>query len=305
MTTRRESRTSEASLWNSTELTVPARRNPRTKVPSAFSSILPELPPAAHAQVIQLRLPGWNDYERGTPNPIIRSALFAAVQGKSRRYLDQEQIFSSRDITVKYTGQQLTQSDLDVWETLVHLARNQPLGKTCEFSAHSLLKALGRHTGKSQHTWLHGTIVRLVACAVEITHRHLTYGGALLFSFKKHEDTGAYLIRLNPDLIKLFSDNTWTKLDWEQRKKLIKKPLAQALHAYYSSHAKPFPVKVESLRRLTASNIKQLRHFRETLRAALAELANPEVGFLASFRVDESDLVHVERSPNNVALRAP
>jgi hypothetical protein len=264
--------------------------------------MLPPLPPQPLARVIQLRLPGWNDFERGTPNPIIRSALFAAVHGKSRRYLEQEQVFSSRDIVVKYTGQQLTQSDLDVWETLVHLARNQPLGHTCEFSAHSLLKALGRHTGKSQHTWLHGTIVRLVACAVEITQRDLTYGGALLYSFKKDESTGAYLIQLNPDLIKLFSDNTWTKLDWEQRQKLLKKPLAQALHAYYSSHAKPFPVKVDSLRRLTGSNIKELRHFRATLHAALTELADPQVGFLVAFRIDENDLVHVERAP--AALRA-
>ena len=35
---------------------------------------------------------------------------------------------SQDGITIKYTGEQLNQSDLDVWETIVNLARDQPLG---------------------------------------------------------------------------------------------------------------------------------------------------------------------------------
>ena len=70
-----------------------------------------------------IQLPLWFEPERGTPNSFLRSALFAAIQGQSRQFLKEVTLASSRDITVKYTGEQLNQDDLTVWENLVHLAR--------------------------------------------------------------------------------------------------------------------------------------------------------------------------------------
>src|SRR6202044_3095584 len=95
------------------------------------------------------------EQKRGTPNSFLRSSLFAAVQGKDRRFMKEEVLASQNGITVKFTGEQLNQSDLDVWETLVHLARQHPLGHVRSFTAHGLLKALGLHTGNKDHKWLH------------------------------------------------------------------------------------------------------------------------------------------------------
>lgn len=241
-----------------------------------------------------IQLPLWHEPKRGTPNAFLRSALFAATHGNSRRQMKQEVVASLQDISVKYTGEQLIQSDLDVWEALVHEARTQPLGHICQFSAHSLLKDLGRSTGNSQHVWLKDVVVRLTACVVEITHQGKTYGGPLLQSFTKDEATGAYRIQLNPELIKLFGDNQWTGVDWQQRLAMTKQPLAQALHAFYSSHARPHPVKVETLHRITGSNVQEMRKFKQNLKAALAVLVS--VGFLKSFAI-ESGMVRVERAP--------
>ena len=36
---------------------------------------------------------------------------------------------------VRFTGKQLDQSDLDVWEQVLHLARTQALGTRCYFTA--------------------------------------------------------------------------------------------------------------------------------------------------------------------------
>jgi hypothetical protein len=242
------------------------------------------------AEIIQLPL--WAEQKRGTPNSFLRSSLFAAVQGKDRRFLKEEVLASQNGITVKFTGEQLNQSDLDVWETLVHLARQHPLGHVCGFTAHGLLKALGLHTGNTDHKWLHSVIIRLTACAVEITHEGKTYFGSLIESGAKDQLTRHYNIKLNRDLIRLYGGTQWTAIDWKQRQQLRRQPLAQALHAFYSTHAKPYPIKLATLQEVTGSRNPQPASFKRQMRQALTSLVS--LGFLADFYID-IDLVTVVR----------
>lgn len=242
-----------------------------------------------------IQLPLWPDPKRGTPNSFIRSALFAAIQSKDRVFLKEAVLASQKGISVRFTGEQLNQEDLTVWETLAHMARQQPLGHTCEFTAHSLLKSLGMHTGLSQHKQLHSTIIRLTACAVQITHESKTYFGPLVKSGLKDELTSHYRIELNRELIRLFGENQWTALDWQQRQDLRGKHLAQALHAFYSSHKQPFPIKLDTLRSYVGSKNQQKAGFKIKLRSALDELVN--IGFLTSYQLT-GDLISVERGPS-------
>lgn len=247
------------------------------------------------AQVIQLPL--WPEPKRGTPNSFIRSALFAAIQSKDRVFLKEATLASQKGITVKFTGEQLNQEDLSVWETFAHLARQHPLGHLSEFTAHGLLKSLGMHTGLSQHKQLHSTIIRLTACAVEITHEGKTYFGPLVKSGLKDERTSHYRIELNRELIRLFGENQWTALDWQQRQGLRGKHLAQALHAFYSSHRQPFPIKLDTLRSYVGSKNFQKAGFKVKLRAALDELM--KIGFLSNYAID-GDIVSVDRSATSL-----
>lgn len=247
------------------------------------------------AQVIQLPL--WPEPKRGTPNSFIRSALFAAIQSKDRVFLKEATLASQKGITVKFTGEQLNQEDLSVWETFAHLARQHPLGHLSEFTAHGLLKSLGMHTGLSQHKQLHSTIIRLTACAVEITHEGKTYFGPLVKSGLKDELTSHYRIELNRELIRLFGENQWTALDWQQRQGLRGKYLAQALHAFYSSHRQPFPIKLDTLRSYVGSKNFQKAGFKVKLRAALDELV--KIGFLSDYAID-GDIVSVDRSATSL-----
>ena len=242
-------------------------------------------------QVIQLPL--WPEPKRGTPNSFIRSALFAAIQSKDRGFLKEATLASQKGIAVKFTGEQLNQEDLTVWETLAHLARQHPLGHTCSFTAHGLLKSLGLHTGLSQHKQLHSTIIRLTACAVEITHEGKTYFGPLVKSGLKDEITSQYNIELNRELIRLFGENQWTALDWQQRQQMRGKHLAQALHAFYSSHRQPFPVKLDTLRGYVGSKNQQKAGFKIKLRSALDELV--QIGFLINYEI-AGDVVSVRRA---------
>src|ERR1700692_4064849 len=48
----------------------------------------------------EIQLPLWFEPERGTPNSFLRSALFAAIQSKDRRFLKEVTLASSRDVTL-------------------------------------------------------------------------------------------------------------------------------------------------------------------------------------------------------------
>ena len=153
--------------------------------------------PHGPAKVIQLPL--WPEPKRGAPNAVLRGALFAAIQGKGRAaMLRKELVAAQRGITIRYTGWQLDQSDLDVWEQTLHLARTQALGTKCYFTAHGFLKALGRQTGKSAHEWLGDALARLTGAVVEITAGRRTYFGTLIEHGVRDEDTGRYVVKINP-----------------------------------------------------------------------------------------------------------
>lgn len=260
------------------------------EISKALESFRQSIEARAGAQILQLPL--WPNAKRGTPNSFLRSALFSAIQTKDRKYIDGVELASQEGTRIKYTGQQLNQEDLTLWETLVHLAKEHPLGNVCSFTAHGILKAMDLNTGGDEHARLHKGIIRLAGGISEITHQGKTYFGALIKSGVKDELTSHYNIELNRDLIKLYGETQWTAIDWPQRLELRRKPLAQALHGYYSSHRTPHPVKLTTLQRLTGSRNPQPASFKRQCRAALNTLV--EVGFLQGFII-EGELVTVNR----------
>ena len=256
------------------------------------------------AQVIQLPL--WPEPKRGAPNAVLRGALFAAVH-KDRRYVDRELLATQDGIKVWFTGKQLDQSDLDVWEQVLHLARTQALGTECYFTAHGFLKALGRSTGKMNHEWLQMALERLTGAVVRISDGRRTYFGTLIEGGVRDEATGRYVVEINPKLAKFYGRTLWTQIDWEQRQRLRGKPLALWLHGFYASHATPYPLTVAYLHQLSGSRTKQLKHFKQNLSRALRDLE--AVDAIRSFEIRD-DLVHVRTVPSpsqqkHLAARRP
>ena len=242
-------------------------------------------------------LPTWREDRYGSPNSFLRSALFAAIQSKDRKYLEKTEVFSQQGITVTYTGRQLNQEDLTVWLALVDLMKKDPLGKECKFTSHEILKYMNLGTGGREYERLENSILRMTACAVVIKTDRSTYGGNLIHNFVIDEITKCYRITLNRHLIKLFDDNDWTAIDWEQRKQLKHKPLCLKLHNYYSSHEKPLPVSLEFLLNITGSTNSQKADFKRKVKAALEELV--KIDFLKGSSI-ERNLVNVERSKSSM-----
>ena len=242
------------------------------------------------------QLPLWPDAKRGTPNSFLRSALFSAIQSKDREFISGKELASQTGIRITFTGEQLNQEDLTLWEALVHLAKSHPLGNVCSFTAHGILKTMGLNTGGHDHQRLEKGITRLIACAVKIKEEgRQPYIGSLVEAAIGDDPSlqrSHYTVRINPEMIRLYGETQWTAIDWQQRLKLRRKPLAQAMHAYYSTHRIPHPVKLATLQSLTGSRNEQASGFKRHCRSALDELV--KIGFLQSYNV-QGDMVTVNR----------
>jgi hypothetical protein len=121
---------------------------------------------------------------------------------------------------------------------------------------------------------------------------------SLIESGAKDELTRHYNIKLNRDLIRLYGSTQWTAIDFKQRQQLRRQPLAQPLHAFYSTHAKPYPIKLTTLQEVSGSRNPQPASFKRPVKQALQALVS--LGFLLTFDV-EGDLVTVQRAAKDLS----
>lgn len=255
--------------------------------------------PPFELQPVPVQLTLWPELVRGTPNEFIRSALFPAIQGKTRRYIKGELVASLKADNVKFTGLQLDQSDFDVWLQCTHLARVSPFGEKCLFKKNAFLKAIGRSNGKHDYEWLDGVLIRLQASFVEVRKGNKWVRFNLIERVAGDDAAGLVALTVPRPLSELFISNNWTSLEWEQRKALKGKPLALWLHSFYASHAQPLPIKVETLKDLSGSKTKETRNFKIALKRAFIQLEAIS-GIIATF---SGNLVSVEKIPTQAQAR--
>jgi len=244
-------------------------------------------------------LPSWPDSVRRTPNVALRSALFGAVSKGYRPYFERVKINALGGISIIYTGALLDQGDLDVWETVLHLARTQELGSECRVTAYRLLKELGKtDTGKNRAI-LDRHLSRMSATALQVRVGEHSYEGSLIHEVYRDHETRTYVIRLNPNLRVLFLADQFTDVDWAVRQELHGRPLAQWLHGFYASHARPYDLRIETLHRLCGSRASCLSDFKKDLRRALdsVEEARDAAGQPFSYSI-EGSLVRVKTTPS-------
>jgi hypothetical protein len=270
--------------------------------------------------VLTQQLPLWPDSARGAPNWFLRSALFGAFRRGSRRYMTHEHIASVSSVSIFYTGQQLDQSDLDVWLGLLHLLRGLHLGEKVEISEKEFLRFIdrggvsARNIGKSDREWLRRVLVRLQATTVEVTGSEFSYNRSLISSADRDHVSGRWIVTVDRRIRGLFGRGSWTQIDWNIRCALRGHPLAQWLHGFYSTHASPIPYKVETLLGLCGSEAgaqastltrKALADWKkQSLMPALDALkeANQQARQSFSWRVD-GQLVIVDRMPSPAQQR--
>lgn len=270
--------------------------------------------PRSHSStvtVIPTQLPFWPSSVRALPHAFVRSALFGVENFRAgeRENYKRKTIVALAGIRITYTGEALRQDDSDLYQQVLHLARTEELGAPVRFTAYAMLTELGWSKNKASYKRLIDGLDRLKATALSVTvdspdGGKANYTGSLIRSFTWRESgTGEALrhweILLEKDIITLFSQDSYSRLDWNARLKLP--PLAKYLHALFFSQEYPIPMKVEAYHQLTNSGIKEMRMFRYKLKVALELLV--ERGFLQSACIESStDTVIVERHPNRLRL---
>jgi hypothetical protein len=219
------------------------------------------------AKIYQLAF--WPDEKRAMPADFIACALFSGIQEKDAAYVDDLEIANANDLRIVFKGRRLTQVHADVWQGIMHLARQLPEGTKVRFRARQFLRVIGRQTGKKQRDDLKGWFTDLTATSVAIsdTKNKRRFWGSLLPNGATQDDTDdtVYVVEINRQLAKLFADNLGA-VNWEVRQKLFKKPLALWWQFYSSKFTKPVPV--AELHRLSGSGAT-LKEFRRKLGIAM------------------------------------
>ena len=255
-----------------------------------------------------IQLPLWGSDRRGVPNEFIRSSLFTVTnRNKPREVYKNKEIYVLGDGEITYSGEELRQDDEDVWMQIIHLIKEQP-GDTppeyIEFMPFSMTRALGWPKSSYYRNKLRSSLERMAVTGLTVKSRRLGKGLNLSlirkFQWENSVGTGDSLkkwrVWIEPEVVVLFRGVEYTKISWEQRQSLSE--LGKWLHGYYSSHRKPYPIKVATLHHACGSKAKHIKHFKAKLREALAQLV--KVGFLADFHIDARELVTVKRSASKL-----
>lgn len=244
------------------------------------------------AEETLLYLPASKKIQTPVPNIVLRSCLFGVVGKGMRKFQKNILKVTLNGYTVKYTGEQLDQADLDVWLECLRRCQECPLENIVRFSSYDFLKSIDRTTGKSQYNWLNDSLNRMKVSGVHLSDGKYTYVGSLIDEIYRDEEKYENCLVLNSKIAACFGDSCWTGITKSLRLQLKGKPLTQWLYGFYSSHAKPLPIKIETLRDLCGSEISELRMFRFKLKKAIVELSSV-TGW--SCEIDEKDKLIVRR----------
>jgi hypothetical protein len=242
---------------------------------------------------------------RAVSNSLARGSLFAAVQGKSRRFIQQYILVGEVDgVTVEFKGEQFNQDDHDTLLQLVKMALHKPFGGDIYQSVNTVLRGIGRTTHQEQRRQLFEQISRLVSGTIRLTTPNIRYEGHLLDDASTPQDQAilpqyrrhlAY--RLNHKFARLYAESSYTVFDLQERLKIKGRgsEVAKWLHLWIIGNAQQFAHKVETIRQLCGSK-STLKEFRRILRQALDLLK--EAGIILSWNIDAADLVTIERIPS-------
>lgn len=259
-------------------------------------------------------LPSWKDATVALPNALLRSALFSAGS-HSREALFEAPIAAQGDVVLTLTGHQLCDYDRRVFAAcLNHYRDDRPLSPDdapawVTLSFYQFAQDLGTAYGAKVHKAIRDSLIRLSAAhlRVRIHRRDIPLPRLIDVAF----DDGYAGLASNDCLLRgsdrvafrIFESmaNLFGPADWSA----VPQPaltgyagLAAWLASFYSTHARPYPLKVTDLYQYSGVTC-ELREFRRMLTTALGKLqcesTNPGVR-VTGFVLTKDDLtVHLAR----------
>lgn len=174
----------------------------------------------------QLFLPGLKDFMRAMPNHIARSSLFAPVARGRKRIHKGIVLVSRGDAVIKFWGEQLDETQADVWMQSIQEACRRPLGEPVIIKRAAFLRSMGRQNGKTEYEWLHRSMEALTFAmlVIEVTkdgNTKLSIGKSralhMIEGFEFDDEADAYTLRIDPRWRDMFANREFALIDWNKR----------------------------------------------------------------------------------------
>lgn len=245
----------------------------------------------------QLFLPGIDEFMRAMPNHIARSSLFAPV-ARGRKKMHKDTVLQSRgDAVIKFWGEQLDETQADVWMQAMHEARRRPLGEAVTITRQAFLKAIGRADSGQNYKWLHKTMLALAfgMLVIEVTRADgkpkLSIGKTralhLIAGFDYDEASEEYTLTIDPRWHSMYGNREFALIDWKKRCEFGRgQDTAKALQRLIATSSNPVQrYGLDWLKRKLEYG-GRMRDFRDSLTRAASELERLEI--IASGRIEDS-----------------
>lgn len=219
---------------------------------------------------------------RAMPNHIARSSLFAPVKRGKKKFHKATLLESRSDAIIKFWGEQLDESQADVWMQAMREATSAPLGKPIVVNRAKFLQSIGRPTGNSQYRWLQRAMEALSFAMLVIETKKAgrikyTIGSNralhMIEGFDYDENTEEYTLRVDPRWKTMYDNREFTLIDWNKRLEFgTQQDLAKALQRLIATSSDR--IQRYSLEWLKNKMVSQgrMRDFKESLKNAIAEL---------------------------------
>jgi hypothetical protein len=221
---------------------------------------------------MQQLLPEIFEDKRAIPNCFLRGALFGMVRKGRRALVENQPIFTMSQYEVSFSGSEMDQNDLEVWDTLMYLAKERNVDSELRITLYNLCQNMRMPDNGINRKTLLSRVKRLAFGQVSIKTNGKEYFGSLIDDgYIDEAGDGKLIIRYNKKLAPLFTDGDYTLISADIRHLLGDNQLARWLYNFYESHNQPIPFDVDFIRKLCRSE-SELKGFKQKLKIALEEV---------------------------------
>lgn len=220
---------------------------------------------------MQQLLPEIFEDKRAMPNSFLRGALFGMVRKGRRSLVGDMPIFTMSQYDLTFTGYELDQNDLELWDTLIYLARERNVNNELRITLYDLCQQMRLSYNQERSKKLEERALRLQLGQVKIQTNNKTFAGSLINNvYIDKEGDGKLVIEYNKKLAPLFTED-FTYISADIRHLLGDNQLARWLYNFYESHNQPIPFAIDFIKKLCRSD-SELKGFKQKLKISLEQV---------------------------------
>jgi hypothetical protein len=226
---------------------------------------------------MQKLLPDVFEGKRAIPNCFLRGALFGMVRKGRRGLVENQPIFTMSQYNVSFSGSEMDQNDLELWDTLMYLAKEYNVDSELRITLYNLCKNMRMPDNGINRKTLITRVKRLAFGQVYIRINSKEYFGSLIDDgYIDEVGDGKLVIRYNKKLAPLFTDGDYTLINADIRHLLGDNQLARWLYNFYEGHREPIPFAIDFIKKLCRSE-NSLKDFKYKIKIALEELKKTQL----------------------------